>query len=144
LEESIRRTKLNYSIPEEAKAQIVELREEGMGWTAISRFIDDEYGVSLHRSTIQRWHAEHGAEQTILDLDDTDDEFVDAKLKLDKKIRSLEQDRKLYRSLYHKALDSDNNADVVLRAIEQYTPALAPQMKRKAMNLTKATRPKNF
>ena len=135
---------MNYSIPEEAKAQIVELREEGMGWTAISRFIDDEYGVSLHRSTIQRWHAEHSAEQTILDLDDTDDEFVDAKLKLDKKIRSLEQDRKLYRSLYHKALDSGNGSDVVLRAIEQYTPALAPQMKRRAMNVAKATRPKNF
>ena len=76
---------MNYSIPEEAKAQIVELREEGMGWTAISRFIDDEYGISLHRSTIQRWHAEHGAEQIILDLDDTDDEFIDAKLKLERR-----------------------------------------------------------
>mgnify|MGYP003632848448 CR=1 FL=1 len=137
---------MKYSIPEEAKPEIVKLREDGMGWTAISRFIDDEYGISLHRTTIQRWHAEFGAEYEVLSsvVDEADDAFIDAKIKLDKKIHSLDADRKLYRRLYLRSIGSENNEDAVLAAIKAFTPALAPQINRRALDIAKATRPKNF
>ena len=135
-----------YTIPEQAKREIIEMREDGDGWTAISRWLDETHGVSLHRSTIQRWHDDHGAEYEVLSnlADDADEAFVEAKIKLDKKIKSVEADMKLYRKLYLKAIESDNNVDAVLEAIEKFTPALAPQMKRRAVNVAKATRPKNF
>jgi len=79
-----------YSIPESVKKEILEWREDGMGWTSIARQLDDEYGITIHRSTIQRWYADNGDayEYTRLASAEVteDDAFLDAKLKLDKKI----------------------------------------------------------
>jgi len=120
-----------YSIPESVKQDILEWRTDGMGWTAISRQLDDEYGISIHRSTIQRWYADHGEDYEYLSsLEDEDDAFLDAKLKLDKKIATVEADMKMYRTLYKKALAFGGNNDLILEAIEEFTPALTPQIRR--------------
>jgi predicted phosphodiesterase len=139
-----------YSIPEEAKNDILAWRHDGMGWTAIARSLDDIYGISVHRSTIQRWYADHGEDyevlstQTSLVDSDEDDIFLDAKVKLDKKIATVEADMKMYRKLYKKALANVGNAELVLEAIKEFTPALAPQIKKQQKNRPQARQPKNF
>ena len=40
--------------------RIVAMREDGEGWTAIRDAILDEYGIGVHRSTIQRWYDSTG------------------------------------------------------------------------------------
>jgi len=137
-----------YSIPESVKKEILEWREDGMGWTSIARQLDDEYGITIHRSTIQRWYADNGDDYEYTRLASAevteDDVFLDAKLKLDKKIATVEADMKMYRTLYKKALASGGSNDLILDAIQEFTPALTPQIRRGEKNRTKATRPKNF
>ena len=143
-----------YSIPESAKRDILGWRVKGMGWTAIARQLDDEYGVTLHRSTVQRWYAEHSEDYEYLSSErftshhsedeGEDDLFLDAKLKLDKKIASVEADMKMYRTLYKKAITLSGNNDLILDAIQEFTPALTPQIRQGERSRIKASRSKNF
>lgn len=117
-----------------------------MGWTAIARNLDDVYGISVHRSTIQRWYADHGEDYEMLTTmgDAEEDAFLDAKVKLDKKIATVEADMKMYRTLYKKAISNIGNFDLVVEAIKEFTPALEPQIRKQEKNRSYASRPKNF
>ena len=47
-------------IPEQAKSEIIKKRKEGETWTAIAEWMEEETGISVHRSTIQRWYDKEG------------------------------------------------------------------------------------
>ena len=42
-------------IPEVAKPELIRKRQAGQTWTGMARWLDEEYGIELHRSTIQLW-----------------------------------------------------------------------------------------
>ena len=44
-------------IPEQAKSEIIRKHAMGETWTAIRNWLEEEYGVRVHRTTISRWHA---------------------------------------------------------------------------------------
>ena len=43
-------------IPEKARLEIIEKKEMGETWTGIAKWIEEEYGISIHRTTVQRWY----------------------------------------------------------------------------------------
>ena len=43
-------------IPDIAKTELIQKRQAGHTWTGLAKWLDEEYGISLHRSTIQRWY----------------------------------------------------------------------------------------
>ena len=43
-------------IPEIAKPELIRKRQAGQTWTSMARWLAEEYGIELHRSTIQRWY----------------------------------------------------------------------------------------
>ena len=43
-------------IPEMTKKDLIQMRRAGATWTSLARWLQDEFGVDVHRSTIQRWY----------------------------------------------------------------------------------------
>ena len=56
-------------IPEIAKKELIYKRQAGQTWTGLARWLSVEYGVDLHRSTIQRWY-----DREVIDIDTLLDE----------------------------------------------------------------------
>ena len=42
-------------IPEKAKPEIVKRKLAGATWSNISRWVNDTYGLNIHRTTFQKW-----------------------------------------------------------------------------------------
>ena len=42
-----------FVIPEEAKEEIVKRKIAGATWSALSRGVEDRWGVAVHRTTLQ-------------------------------------------------------------------------------------------
>jgi len=45
-----------FVIPEEAKEEIVKRKMAGATWSALSRWVEDRWGVAVHRTTLQKWY----------------------------------------------------------------------------------------
>ena len=43
-------------IPETAKPELIKKRLAGAGWTELAQFLQQEYGIDVHRTTIMRWY----------------------------------------------------------------------------------------
>ena len=43
-------------IPEQAREAIMRRRRLGQSWTSLTKLLEEEYGVIVHRTTVQRWH----------------------------------------------------------------------------------------
>ena len=43
------------TIPEQAKSEIIKRRNLGATWTKIAEWLEQEYGVQVHRTTLQKW-----------------------------------------------------------------------------------------
>ena len=41
-----------FVIPEEAKEEIVKRKMAGATWSALSRWVEDRWGVAVHRTTL--------------------------------------------------------------------------------------------
>ena len=57
-------------IPEQAKLEIIRKHAMGETWTAIRNWLEEEYGVKVHRTTISRWHAKEVYSRPINDEED--------------------------------------------------------------------------
>ena len=112
------------TIPEQAKPTIIKMRRAGMGWTALKRWLEDEYGIDVHRSTIQRWFDREGYSE--LDLEQVLDEaaakmadtitpepvnpledpdfWVEEKVKQDKKVATHKAEAAYYKKLYESSI----------------------------------------
>ena len=83
-------------IPEQAKSEIIKKRQEGETWTAIAEWMEEETGISVHRSTIQRWYDKEG-------------DCVDgADSKLEKQVDTYKNEADHYKKLYDQASDEIN------------------------------------
>ena len=71
-------------IPEQSKLEIRKKRAAGQTWTSIAKWIGTEYGIPIHRSTIQRWHDKElwVQNEELLSHEDS----LDERIKLDKKV----------------------------------------------------------
>ena len=108
-------------IPESAKSEIIRRREEGATWTAIVKWLENFYGTSIHRTTIQRWYDKDAMERGTALLDSLDDDT--SRIKLDKKVQTYRQEALFYKKLYHKSLSQQTKQEVLIDAIHEYAPA---------------------
>jgi len=129
------------TIPEQAKPKIIKMRRAGMGWTALKRWLEDEYGIDVHRSTIQRWFDREGYSE--LDLDEVLDEaaanmadviasepvnsledpdfWVEEKVKQDKKVATYKAEAAYYKKLYASAIKDSSKKELIIDAIRDNT-----------------------
>ena len=82
---------------EEIKRQAVTMRDSGETWTDIAIWIEKTHGLSVHRTTVQRWYDREVTqpieeEETLLDNE--------SRVKLDKKLAGSKSEAKLYKKLY--------------------------------------------
>tara|TARA_R110002020_G_scaffold159828_3_gene343992 strand:+ start:4094 stop:5410 length:1317 start_codon:yes stop_codon:yes gene_type:complete len=112
-------------IPVQARLEIIRKKDEGETWTGISRWMEEEYGVTIHRTTIQRWYdkevcrdVEVGQEELLESLDD--------RVKIDKKVQTLKTEASYYKKLYTQALKTFNNQEAIVDAIRTYSPTFDP------------------
>ena len=106
-------------IPEEAKSEIRKRKEAGATWTGIAQWIANEYGIDIHRTTIQRWHDK----EVYLDFQEPDDIIVETdtpaeRIKLDKKVVTHKAEATFYKKLYEQAIKDSAKKEIIVDAIK--------------------------
>jgi len=104
---------------EEIKQAVVEKRNQGETWTDIAIWIEKTHGLSVHRTTVQRWYDKeiNGEEDEEILLGDA------YRLKTDKVLATSKSETKLYKRLYDQALKELAQKDLLVHSIEELTPA---------------------
>ena len=102
-------------IPENAKAEIIRKRKAGQTWTSLAEWVNEKFGLEVHRTTIQRWYdKEVCSENELMDFD------ILAK---DRKVEILKAEVKLWKKLYETSIHESAKKDLVVDSIRTFTPA---------------------
>ena len=110
-------------IPEQAKSEIRKRKEAGQTWTGIARWIEEEYGIPIHRTTVQRWYDR----EVYSDFDDYEiyeEEYQDAdRIKLDKKVATHKAEAAFFKKLYESSIKDEAKKEIIIDAIKNNAPA---------------------
>ena len=102
-------------IPEKAKSEIIRKRQDGETWTAIAEWMEEETGISVHRSTIQRWYDKEG-------------DYADgADSKLEKQVDTYKNEAEHYKKLYEQASDEISTHQSIVDIIQTVTKPFKEQ-----------------
>ena len=130
------------TIPEQIKPILVKMRRAGTSWTRLRNWLSDEYGIDVHRSTIQRWYDREGYSETDLLLDEVaanmadtiapepvdpledPDFWVEEKVKQDKKVATHKAEAVYYKKLYESSIKDSTKKELIIDAIRDNTKAL--------------------
>ena len=102
-------------IPEQAKLEIIKKRQEGETWTAIAEWMENETGISVHRSTIQRWYDKEG------------DYVEGGDSKLEKQVDTYKNEAAHYKKLYEQASDEIDSHESIIELIYELTEPFKEQ-----------------
>ena len=83
-------------IPVQARLEIIRKKDGGETWTGISRWMEEEYGVTVHRTTIQRWYDKEVCKDAEVDQEELL-ESLDERVKIDKKVQTLKNEVSYYK-----------------------------------------------
>jgi|TARA_R110000796_G_scaffold237641_1_gene357746 hypothetical protein len=129
------------TIPEQIKPMLVKMRMAGATWTRLRNWLSEEYGIDVHRSTIQRWYDREGYSETDLIVDEAaatmadefapehdnilnDPEFwVDEKVKQDRKVATYKSEAAYYKKLYQSSIKDSSKKELIIDAIRDNTKA---------------------
>ena len=106
-------------IPEQAKSEIIKRRNLGATWTKITEWLQEEYGILVHRTTIQKWFDKNHWE-----LEDellVNEEGTENRIKLDKKLATYKGEADYYKKLYTGLLKDTIKQEVIIETIQDYT-----------------------
>ena len=108
-------------IPEEAKSDIIKKRSEGLTWDTIADWLEENYGVRVHRTSIQRSHDKEvwAREDELLPPED--------RVKLDKKVLYSKSEANLYKKLYTQAIKDSVKKELIIESISQLAPSFTPK-----------------
>ena len=104
-------------IPEQARLEIIKRKQEGETWTGISKWIEDEYGIAIHRTTVQRWYDREVFNDEEVDQDELL-ESIEDRTKLDKKVATYKSELAYYKKLYNQVIASDAKKELIVDAIQ--------------------------
>ena len=106
-------------IPEQAKSEIIKRRAIGATWTKIAEWLEQEHGIQVHRTTIQKWFDKNHwePEEELL----VNEEGTDNRIKLDKKLATYKGEADYYKKLYNGLLKENIKQDVIVQTIQEYT-----------------------
>tara|TARA_R100000963_G_scaffold35031_2_gene31198 strand:+ start:312 stop:1622 length:1311 start_codon:yes stop_codon:yes gene_type:complete len=107
-------------IPEQAKSEIIRKRAEGMTWDSIADWMDEKYGVRVHRTSIQRCHDRElwGEEEDFLPPED--------RVRLDKQVSHSKGEANLYKKLYQHLLKDTIKQELIIESIQNLAPSFRP------------------
>ena len=107
------------TIPEQAKSEIIKRRNLGATWTKIAEWLEAEYGLQIHRTTIQKWFDKNHwePEEELL----VNEEGTENRIKLDKKLATYKGEAKYYKKLYDGLLKDTIKQEVIIETIQDYT-----------------------
>jgi len=112
-------------IPEKVKLEIKRRRALGATWTAIAKWLEKVHGVTIHRTTIQKWHNKE--EPLVLDPNEElspPQDNLETRVKLDKKVATYKSEADFYKKLYQASLKDDAKKEIIVDAIKEHTKAL--------------------
>ena len=112
-------------IPEQARLEIIKRKQEGETWTGISQWIEEEYGIPIHRTTVQRWYDREAFNEEEVDQDELL-ESIEDRTKLDKKVATYKAELAYYKKLYNQVIASDAKKELIVDAIQAYAPTFDP------------------
>ena len=104
-------------IPEQAREDIMRRRRLGQSWTSLTKLLEEEYGVTVHRTTVQRWHdreAYSDLGDTLLSGDD--------RIKLDKKVATFKAESTYWKKLYEQAIKQTAKQELLEETIADLAP----------------------
>jgi len=106
-------------IPEQAKSEIIKRKAAGQTWTGISQWIQEKFGISVHRSTIQRWHDKElwASEEEVYPENNSD------RIRLDKKVSAYKAEADFYKKLYQQVIKDTTKKELIIDAIHELAPA---------------------
>ena len=108
-------------IPEQARLEIIRKKDLGETWTGISKWIEEEYGIVIHRTTVQRWYDREAFNDEEVDQDELL-ESIEDRTKLDKKVATYKAELAYYKKLYNQVIASDAKKELIVDAIQTYAP----------------------
>ena len=108
-------------IPEQAKSEIIKRRATGETWTGISNWVLSKFGMEVHRTTIQRWH-----DKEVWGINggqDSPEDSIDERIKLDKKVETYKSEAAFYKKLYQKSIKDEAKKEIIVDAIAELAPS---------------------
>jgi hypothetical protein len=132
-------------IPEMTKKDLIQMRRAGATWTSLARWLQDEFGVDVHRSTIQRWYDreafdvdsiidERSAEWADVITPEEEEDFIKDRIRLDKRAATYKAESTYYKKLYEKSIKDSVRSEILVDTIKRYT---TPHAKTKAFKVRK-------
>ena len=113
-------------IPETSKDELIKKRLAGDTWTSLAQWVNSELGISVHRTTLQRWYDKEVCIETA-DPEDIELDTVDDRIKLDRKLATYKAEMTHYKKLYENNLKETSKEEVILNSIEKLTIPFAKQ-----------------
>ena len=107
-------------IPEQAREEVLRLRNLGQTWTSIAKMLLETYGVDVHRTTVRRWH-----DRGLLYSEGQDNGVTtdNERIRLDKRISTYKAEATHWKKLYEKTIQQTAKNELVEDAIKDFTPA---------------------
>jgi len=129
-------------IPEQAKLEIRKRKEAGATWTGIAQWIVNEYGIEIHRTTLQRWYDK----EVYSGFPDSDEIIVEKdtpeeRIKLDKKVATHKAEATFYKKLYEQAIKDSAKKEIIVDAIKNNAFAFPPVKVSHTSKRSKGTTP---
>jgi len=116
-----------FVIPEEAKEEIVKRKMAGATWSALSRWVEERWGVSVHRTTLQKWYdreVELLDEEQSEDMEDMEADFTpEAHVKMARKIETYKGESRYWKKVAEAAIKKEAKEDLLIDAIKKFTPS---------------------
>ena len=116
-----------FVIPEEAKEEIVKRKMAGATWSALSRWVEDRWGVAVHRTTLQKWYdreVELLDEQQSDDMEDMEADFTpEAHVKMARKIETYKGEARYWKKVAEAAIKKEAKEDLLIDSIKKFTPS---------------------
>jgi len=111
-------------IPEIAKDGIVKRKLAGETWTAIAKWVEQEFGEPIHRTTVQRWYDKEVSLENI-NPDDIILDSIEDRIKIDKKLATYKAETTFYKKLYEKSLREYAQTDLLTDIIKGSIPGFS-------------------
>tara|TARA_R110002049_G_scaffold83209_2_gene211632 strand:+ start:375 stop:1733 length:1359 start_codon:yes stop_codon:yes gene_type:complete len=116
-----------FVIPEEAKEEIVKRKMAGATWSALSRWVEERWGVAVHRTTLQKWYdreVELLDEEQSEDMEDMEADFTpEAHVKMARKIETYKGESRYWKKVAEAAIKKEAKEDLLIDAIKKFTPS---------------------
>ena len=107
-------------IPEEARLEIVRKKNLGETWTGIAKWLDETYGIKVHRTTVQRWY-----DREVFSEEENGEDFSsEDRVKLDKKIETYKAESRFWRKLYETSIKDNTKKELIIDTIQDMAPVL--------------------